>query len=181
MAGIKEPIKDVLTRLKTITVRSAEGYDVNLFARIWNNQIDRQDDGSGYVFQRPATFVEVLNAVQYEIIGLGFREADICFRVHLIHDYYNGDDFEQDLVIFDLRDKILLSLSQYCPTSCGTLNCVREEQEYDHDNTYHYILDFVCSFVDSKGSDYDTEKGIYIEETNTDNDLNLDVEFNIPQ
>ena len=181
MSGIKQPIQDVIARLKTIQVRSAEGYDVALFSRLWNNQIERQDDGSGYVFPRPAAFVEVVNAATYEVIGLGFRTADLAFRIHLVHDYYNGDDFEQDLIIFDLRDKILLSLSQYCPTACTPMNCIREEMEYDHDNTVHYILDFVTGFVDSKGSDYDEEKGMYTEETNTDLEPNLTTAFKIWQ
>lgn len=171
MAGLRQPIEDVLNKLKDIDVRSQEGRNMPLFVRIWNNQLDRMDDGSGYVFPRPAALVEVLNSVKWEVIGLGMRSADISFRIHLIHDYYNGDNFEQDLEIYDLRDKILLKLSQYCPTACGTLNCISEEAEYDHDNTYHYILDFVCNFTDSKGSDYDEDKGKYYESTDTQMDL----------
>jgi len=174
MSGIKAPILDVLNRLKSI--------DKLKFVRIWNNQIDRQDDGSGYSFPRPAAFVEVVNAVQYEIIGLGFRSSDIAFRIHLVHDYFNGGEMEQDLEIFDLRDAILETnngLSQFCPTGCGTLNCVREEQEYDHDNTYHYTLDFVCNFTDTKGSRFDSENDSMVEEE-TEIDLTPQAEYIIP-
>jgi len=184
MSGIKAPILDVLTRLAAIQVVNAELQTVGLFTRIWNNQIARQDDGSGYAFARPAAFVEVINDAQFEQAGLGIRSVDLVFKIHLVHDYYNGDgSMEQDLVIFDLRDKILApdkGLSQFIPTSCSPLNCVREEQEYDHDNTYHYVMDFVCNFIDSKGSPFDEGQGIVYEIT-PDLDLTEEVTFNIPQ
>jgi hypothetical protein len=184
MSGIKAPILDVLTRLAAIQVVNAELQTVGLFTRIWNNQIARQDDGSGYAFPRPAAFVEVINAVSFDIIGLGVRSADLGFRIHLVHDYYNGSGtMEQDLVIFDLRDQILSTvtgLSQFVPTACGAMNCVREEQEYDHDNTYHYVMDFVCKFFDSKGSPFDEGQGIVYEVT-PDLDLVEEVTYNIPQ
>lgn len=179
MSGIKAPILDVITRLKTIIVRSPEGHDTTLFSRIWNNQHSHQRDGSGYVFPRPAAFVEIINDVTFEIIGLGVRSADLGFRIHLIHDYYNGNDMEQDLVIFDLRDQILApdkGLSQFMPTACSPLNCVREAQEYDHDNTYHYTLDFVCNFIDSKGSKFDEGQGMVTEIT-PDLDADIQPEF----
>jgi len=193
MSGLKAPILDVLNRLKAIQVRTAEGYNQPLFVRIWNNQIARQDDGSGYVFPRPSAFVEIINDVAFDIIGLGVRSADLGFRIHLIHDYYNGEEMEQDLMIYDLRDRVLSTnegLSQFVPTACGTLNCVRETAEYDHDNTYHYILDFVCNFIDSKGSKFDESQGMTNEITDIDltikNDLVLsentqDNEYIIPQ
>jgi hypothetical protein len=175
MAGIKQPIQDILTRLATIQVVNQDHQTVNLFSRIWNNHLRDIRDGKSYEWPRPAAFVEVIT--NFEIIGLGFRSADLGIRIHLIHDYFNADStFEQDLTIFDLRDQILSAktgLSQYCPTACGPLNCIGEEQDFDHDNLYHYILNFICNFTDIKGSKYDPETVIYIDTADPDLDASL--------
>lgn len=159
MAGIKEPIQDILSKLT----------DLGYYARIWNNQIDHMKDGSSYVFQMPAIFVEIINDVSYEILGEGFRSADLGIRFHLAHELLNTEgSYEQDLEIFDLRDKIVREFTQYCPTNCGQMNCVREGQDPDHDNVYHYVMEYVCNFIDTKGSPYDE-----------DNQKKIEQEFNI--
>lgn len=157
MAGIKQPILDILTKLSEIP-------DF-LFIRIWNNQIQAKRDGRHYDYPTPAAFVEVINDPVYEQLGLGFQSSDVGFRVHIEHTYYDAQDgtFEQDLPVFDLRDKVVAKLSLFEPTACGPLTRVSETQDYDHDNIYHYIIDFTCSFIDSKGSPYDTDAGKYIE------------------
>jgi len=156
MSGIKAPIIDILNQLSEIIVTNQDGQSVGLFARIWNNQLRDIKEGKSYEWPRPAAFVEVISPATFEIIGLGIRAVDLGIRIHLIHDYYNMDgSMEQDLIIFDLRDQLIAAMSQYCPTACGPLNCTHEEQDYDHDNLYHYVCEFVCNFIDSKGSVYD--------------------------
>jgi hypothetical protein len=179
MAGLKTPLQDILTRLATIQVVNQDHNTVNLYARIWNNHLRFAKDGKGYDWPRPAAFVEIVSPVTFDIIGLGFRSADIGVKIHLIHEYYNQDGtFEQDLTIFDLRDQILSAkdgLSQYCPTACGPLNCIGEEQDFDHDNLYHYVLNFICNFTDSKGSKYDPATGFYIETADANMDQRTDL------
>jgi hypothetical protein len=176
MAGIVAPINDILTKLSAINVVNQDSQTVPLFTRIWNRQLDYIKDGSGYVFARPAAFIEVINNATYQTIGQGFRSADLGFRIHLIHDYYNGEGtMEQDLFIFSLRDQILANannpnnagLSFFVPSNCTPLICTSEEQDYSHDNIYHYILDFVCNFEDSKASAFDTGAGQYDDTANT--------------
>ena len=172
MSGIKAPIIDVLNLLSTITVINTDNQNVNLFARIWNNQLRDIKDGKSYEWPRPAAFVEVISPATFETIGLGFRSADLGIRIHLVHEYFNMDgSMEQDLAIFDLRDKVIASLSQYCPTACGPLNCTNEEQDYDHDNLYHYVCEFVCNFIDSKGSSHDPDLNNFDETANPDLDM----------
>ena len=164
MAGIKAPIQDILTKLATIQVVNSDGNTVELYARIWNNQIETERAGDSYVYPKPAAFVEVVSPVIFEEIGQNLRSADIGISIHLVHEYYNQDGtFEQDLQVFDLRDQIIAALSQFKPTGCGQLVSTGEQQDYDHDNIYHYIISFVCNFIDSKGSPYDLGRGIYIE------------------
>lgn len=164
MAGIKAPIQDILTKLATINVTNGDGNTVPLYARIWNNQVEREKDGETYVYPKPAAFVEIQSPATFQEIGGNYRTTDLGISIHLVHEYYNQDGtFEQDLVIFDLRDQVIAMLSQYRPTGCGQLVAISDQQDFDHDNVYHYVISFVCNFIDSKGSPYEVERGIYIE------------------
>lgn len=175
MAGIKAPIQDILNKLATLTVTNGDGNTVYMYSRIWNNQVDREKEGETYVYPKPAAFVEVASPATFQEIGGNYRTTDLGFNIHLVHEYYNQDGtFEQDLVIFDLRDQVIAALSQYRPTGCSQLVATGETQDFDHDNVYHYVLSFVCNFIDSKGSPYDIGRGIYTEST-PPTDLQLNV------
>ena len=169
MSGIKQSILDVMTQLSTINVITADLSTGPLYVRIWNNQIQLLKDGKGYVFQRPAAFVEVIPNPNYEVIGLGFLSADLGFRIHLVHDYYNQEGtFEQDLTIFDLRDKVIRCLAQFVPSMCGAMNTVGENQETGHDNIYHYTIDYKVNFIETLNSNYDPANNKITEFTNPD-------------
>lgn len=146
MAGIKDPLVDIMTRVKT---------QLPIFqtVRVWNNQTDHEHDGDYVAYGKPACFVEILTDVQWEALSQGFSTADIGVKFHLVHEYYDDQagNFEQDLVIFELRDSIIAAFNLYMPPGCGSLMKVNEVQDFDHDNVYHYIVEFVCSFVDDKG------------------------------
>jgi hypothetical protein len=164
MAGLKQPLQDILTRLSTITVTNGDGSSVPLYSRVWNNQIAREKDGETYVYPKPAAFVEIVGPLPFEEAGKNLRNAQIVWAIHLVHEYYNQDGtFEQDLVIYDIRDQVIAALSQYIPTSCSMLVATEEQADYDHDNVYHYIINFTCTFMDSKSSPYDDGRGIYID------------------
>jgi hypothetical protein len=147
MPGIKDPLIDILNRVKS---------QLPLFqtVRVWNNQTDHEREGEYVAYGKPACFVEVLTDVQWEPLGEGYSTADIGIKFHLVHEYYDdqGGNFEQDLVIFDLRDQAIAVFNLYKPPGCGHLMKVNEVQDFDHDNVYHYIVEFVCSFVDNKGA-----------------------------
>lgn len=157
MAGIRQPIQDILTLLQTISSRNNNGQVVPLRARIWNNQVRRDQHGESYAFEKPAVFLEVINGVKYEQMGQGYQNADIGWRVHLIHEFYDAADgtMDQDLPVFDIRDQIITALSFYEATGCGPLEKTSEDQDFDHTNIYHFTIDFVCNFIDSKGSKWD--------------------------
>lgn len=157
MSGIKQPIKDVLAKLALLTVTNGDGSTVNPYVRVWNNQVAYFKEGKMEAWPMPAFFVEVVNSPVYENIGQYFRAADLSFRVHIVHWFTDAQDFtfEQDLLIFDLRDKVVSNLTAFTPTACGPLNCMSEMQDFTHDNVYELTLDFVCNFTDSIGSKYD--------------------------
>lgn len=164
MAGIKQPIQDILNRLATLQVTNQSGQVMSLAPRIWNNQLAWEKEGKTYDYLKPAVFLEVINAVEYQELGQGFQSADVGWKIHLIHEFYDAGDgtMEQDLVVFDLRDAIVALLSLYEPTACGPLVRTSEGQDYEHTNLYHYVIDFICNFTDSKGSPWDPAAGKYI-------------------
>jgi hypothetical protein len=163
MAGIRQPIQDILTLLATLQVTNGDAQTVPLYSRIWNNQFKYEEQGKTYDYPKPAAFLEVINKAEYRTVGTLFQSCDVGFKVHLIHEFYNNDvTLEQDLLIFDLRDQIVALLSGVQVTACGPLERTGEYQEYDHTNVYHYIIDFITNFTDSKSSQYDPAAGKYI-------------------
>lgn len=164
MAGLKQPLQDILTKLSTIQVTNQDGQTVNLYARVWNNQVEREKDGETYNYPKPAAFVEIVGPLPFEETGKNLRTAQMTWAIHLVHEFYNQDGtFEQDLVIYDLRDQVIATLSQYTPTACTMLVAAQEQADYDHDNVYHYVINFTCTMMDSKASPYDDGRGIYVD------------------
>lgn len=173
MAGIKDTITDVLAKIKTATVVNPDGSTVTPYVRIWNNQLQDERDGKTYDYPKPAFFVEIVNPSVYQIMGEGYRNSDVVIRVHLVHEYMNADagGYEQDLPVFDLRDQTIELLTRYEPAGCGPMECVSEEADYNHDNLYHYVMDFVCNFTDDKG-----RKRYVIKEPTTDLEIAIQTE-----
>jgi hypothetical protein len=94
----------------------------------------------------------------------GYSVADIDWCVHIVTEMFDAADgtMEQNLTIFDWRDKVMEWLSPYGvnafkPTGCGTLLKISETQDYGHRAVYHYKIVFRSSFVDSKTSSYDVD------------------------
>lgn len=159
MAGIKAPILDIMNRLQSLGVFA--------HIRIWNSQIDYERDGKIYDFPKPAAFVEVVSDPLFEQLGGGFQSADLAFRIHICDEEYDAGQgtFEQNVSVFDLRDAVCrpTGLSLYQPVGMGPLTKITEAQDYEHDNLYHYTVDFMASFIDSTGSPYDPENGQIID------------------
>lgn len=170
MAGIKAPIVDILVKLKSV--------NGILYTGIWNNQVKYEHQGVTYDFPKPAAFLEVIHSPQYEEAGMGMQSADIGWRVHLVHEQLDAADgtMDQNLAVFDLRDTIVRTLSFFEPTACGPLLKKAEGLDYDHDNIYHYVIDFICNFMDSSGSKLDPDAGVFIDKvppTALEIDINL--------
>lgn len=167
MSGIKPAITDVLYRLATIQVLNQDAATVPLLTRIFNNQRERAKKAEGYQYPLPAAFVEVIKPANYNRLGNGVSESDIVFRIHLEHWFTDAQDgtFDQDLGIFDLRDQVIATLSNYRPTACGNMCLTAEEFDYDHDDIYVYLIDFTTGFTDSKGSAFGIGRPEYINST----------------
>lgn len=162
MARVKQAIFDVLERLATLEVRNNDGAIVLARPHLWNNQVQHEIEGDSYSFEKPAFFLELLNDVAYEEIGVGYSSADLVFRVHIVTEFYNGPDMEHNLDNYDYRDKVIMLLSGMRPAGCGDMTRISETADYDHPNIYHYLVDFGCNLTDSTGSPYDEAAGKYL-------------------
>ena len=150
MAGIKQPILDILNRLQTIV--NADGS--NLYASLWSSQLKQYEQGQTYSFPFPCAFVEVAMPDSYDQLGCGITTSDVTFKIHLGAIELDAGDgtLEQNIAIFDFRDQVITLLAGYEPTACSGLMKVAEYQDETHTNVYHYIIDFKCSFIDDRGS-----------------------------
>ena len=149
MAGIKDPLQDLLTLIETSSIK---------YSRVWNNQFQWMEEQSIEAFPFPCCFVET-QFPNIEQGGLGYTVSDVIFRIHIgqvEYDSANGN-IEQNLSIFALRDEIITLLTYKELSGCSGLQKVNEEQDYTHTNVYHYIIDFKCSFVDTKGDQTQTQ------------------------
>lgn len=180
MAGIKEPLQDILARLATLDVTNGDGNTVKVLSRVFNNQIERERNSELYNYPKPAAFVEIVSPIGWDEIGGNFLQADLGITIHIVTELYNTEGtLDQNLIVYDLRDQIVALLSQYKPTGCGLMRLMDETPDYDADNVNHYKLTFTCNFIDSKASPYDPPRGLYVEsEPPTDLQINVTKEDN---
>jgi hypothetical protein len=157
MAGIKQPIKDILTKLATLQVVNQDNQTVGLFARLFNDQFSKLKKGEIEALPLPAGFLQLVSPTNFKRIGAGNDAGDITFRLHLGHEHMDAGDgtMEQDLAIFDIRDAAINLLSDYQPTGCSPLMFISEEPDNEHTNLYVYKIDFITHFIDTSASKQD--------------------------
>lgn len=154
---MRDCMSSILTKLATILVVNGDNSTITPYVRVWNNQLDLDEEGKMEVFPFPAMFLEIVTPEDYKSIGQGVHGSDITVRVRAIHEYYNAPDgtMAQDLVVFDLRDSVIANLNLWFPVGCGPLDFSAEHQDFKHKNLYHLVIDFKCHFIDYKGSRLD--------------------------
>jgi hypothetical protein len=117
------------------------------FVSIWNNQFDYIDEGESYSFPMPCAFIELNNEFS-QPIGGRYMGNDLVLNIHIGQDFYNSDLLEQNNNIFDLRNKLIQSLSTFKPTNTSLLVQTGEQQDYQHTNVYHYIVSYKLHWID---------------------------------
>lgn len=143
MAGIADAVTDMLALLNTNTSFK--------YVRVFNNQFQYMEEQAIEAFPMPCCFVEVSG--ENENAGMGYTVADLLFKIHIGAVEYDAGDgtMGQNLSIFALRDEVVALLTYKELTGCSGLQKVNEAQDFSHTNVYHYIVEFKCSQVDSKG------------------------------
>jgi len=149
MARLKDVFEDLLAKIAGSTTIT--------YTRVWNNQVELQQEGGIYSFPSPAAFVEI--ASEKEQLGLGFVGGDITVKVHIVHVQYDAGDgtFEQNYDVYALRDQVIQALTYYEPVGCSGMMLIDEQPDYNHNNVYHYTVSFICSFIDATGDQTTTQ------------------------
>jgi hypothetical protein len=144
-----------------------------LHVAMWNNQIQKATSGTGDPFSMPALFIELLFGAQHNL-GVKVTETDITWRLHIAHEQLTGIP-DHNFVVMQLRDKVKKTYMGCRPTNCGRLQYVTEKPDTDHGNLYQYTIDFVCGFIDTKGSPLDPDATEWItKEPPTGIEINVD-------
>lgn len=119
--------------------------------RLWNNQIKNEDDAQYADFAKPACFVEFSNII-VQTLGGGQSQIydNLLIILHLCHEFYDAQDgtFEQDLPVFEIKQRIYAALQRQKNTMAVILNRDSEEMDYDHDNIIHYKMNFKANQID---------------------------------
>ena len=104
-----------------------------------------------YSFSLPALFIEFLN-LETEQLGNGNQVyADLIVRIHILHRLEDAGDgiLEQNLAVLALRDAVQLALQNFRPAGASEFIRQKQEMDYNHNNVYHYTMDYGCTFVDT--------------------------------
>jgi len=142
MGSIIVPIKDIIARIETDGAAK--------YVRIWNNQIEDILAGNYEGMLFPAIFVESENGNNFKNIGMGVKSSDCAFRLHLVVDEYDAQTgrMGENQNVFDFKDQIMQLMEYWAPLQCGPLMNAHEQQDTRHSNVYHYMIDFITTFVD---------------------------------
>ena len=126
------------------------------FIQMWNNQLASlkaadTEANIMYSFSLPALFIEFLN-LETEQLGNGNQiYPNLTVRIHILHRLEDAADgtMEQNLAVLDLRDAVQLALQNFRPTGASEFIRQKQEPDYSHNNVYHYIIDYGCTYIDN--------------------------------
>jgi hypothetical protein len=124
--------------------------------QLWNNQLDSlkgadTETNINYSFSLPALFIEFLN-LDTEQLGNGNQVyASLMVRIHILHRQEDAGDgtMEQNLSVLTLRDPVQLALQNFRPSGASEFIRQKQQMDYNHNNVYHYVMDYGCTFIDT--------------------------------
>ena len=171
--SIKATILSIVQKLQTIEVQNQDGADTLLHSNFWNNDLEDLRSGNA-TFPVPCCLVETIldNNI---MIGSYNSGKDATIKLHIIHENYNNEGgLDANLVVFDLRDKILGIMAKFTPESASTLFYLTEYLDLNSDNLYHYIIDFRTHIIENLDAILDSNYGGTIEQTIINPTLQID-------
>jgi len=117
---------------------------------VWNNQLAEMEKGEQMTFPLPSAFVEVISDTPTIQLGNGVQLYDpLTVRIHVLHEKYNTQEyFYADFDVYDVKQLVYLALQKFEPTNACTFVRISESQDNNHDNVYHYIIDFATNLMD---------------------------------
>lgn len=141
--ALKSVFQDILNRVQ---------YETSIdYVRVWNDQLSLSEQQKIYSFPNLACFVEIV--LTKSGASLGIVGGDVTIRFHIVSVQLDAMDgtYEQNLEVYDYRDQIIDVFTYYEPIHCSGMQLINEQPDYAHTNVYHYVVDFVCSYIDETG------------------------------
>lgn len=120
------------------------------YVRMWNNQLELVQAGKMELFQSPAAFLsfKISDIMQG---GEGVQIYDpLIIEVRILHWQLDAADgnFEQNLDVFDLKQKIYKHLQKFKTAKSGSIIRIAEEQDTNHAGLYMFIQTYRTTLVD---------------------------------
>ena len=118
--------------------------------RVWNNQLALMEAREQLAFNFPADFIEFTEN-EYSQLGEGIQECNGLITLHICDNFYNGDDIEENLQIFDIKTDVFKALNDWKSTTARTSPFMRvnEAQDTEHSNVYHFIQTYAVRWQDA--------------------------------
>jgi hypothetical protein len=150
------PTASFFNAIKTQLLNITFDGDTIQFVQLWNNQLESlkaKDTEANimYSFSLPAFFIEFLY-LETEQLGNGIQlYENLVVRIHILHRQEDAGDgtMEQNLAVFALRDAVQLALQNFRTPGASEFIRQKQEMDYNHNNVYHYILDYGCTYIDT--------------------------------
>lgn len=170
---MKKTILSIIEKLATIEVQNQDRNDVLLCSNIWQGQLDDLI-ASVDIINLPACYVEIV-AEQNQMLGSDFSGKDATVRLHILHENYNNEGgLDANLLVFDLRDKVLGIMNKFTPTNASSLVYVSENLDTAPTNIYHYVIDFRTHIIENMNEILDSNYGGVLVETLNNPTLQVD-------
>ncbi len=124
----------------------------------WNNQlalIIQEGGARSQMFPFPAAFI-AFKTNEIQQLGEGRQMFHVEFDVHILDWQLDSGDgnFEQNLTVYDLADKVYQALQKYQPgltdeaVPVGACIRVSEQEDNDHNGVYHFIQTYRTTCID---------------------------------
>ncbi len=151
--GILDATLDIINQMMSINpIEPLTGSPSFKKIDIWNNQLKNEKDGTGYTFPTPAIFLEMKQNKSKQLsMGINLVDYDVIF--HIIDTQLNNLGYlDRNTKVFSLRNYTKKQFQLYQPVQMGRLFCIKDEQDFKHDNVYHYKLTFKGALIDTWGN-----------------------------
>jgi hypothetical protein len=98
--------------------------------------------------------------IQFKTVQAGIQDStfeqtgrygelqDLVFNLHIGHEFYNGKNMDENLLVFDLKQDIYKAMKNFQATGSSSITRIGEAQDVNHNNVYHYIQTYKCNLID---------------------------------
>jgi len=147
MNNIVSVYQAIFNRIDTIL--DNEGLPVFKNRAVWNDNVNRILAGKSKSYWMPSVWVEMQLGKEINLGGK-LNGYDITFIFHIVHMELDALDgtYDQNFNIFTYRDLIHKKFLSYTPVQCGAMRYAGEQQNYNHNNYYEYIIKYQSHYID---------------------------------